>query len=159
MVKISCIPAVLAVLLLFSSCAAGAEDRENIEIKQQNYNTGEDGILEKDDDRQYRDGVYEGKGDAWEYGNEAATVVIRDGRITAVALKKYSKDGIEVDYNEWAGQTVNGNTIPNLKQYRLDLAESMLQAQTYRVPSIRGAAISCENWKLAVKRALNKAKM
>lgn len=106
----------------------------------------------------YKDGTYDAKGDEWKYGNEDATVVINDGMIKSVVLRRLDKEGNEVNYNNWTGKEIDGKLYPNLKQYRLDLADRMIERQTYDVDSISGATISCENWKLAVKRALEKAK-
>jgi len=107
---------------------------------------------------EYKEGTYTGTGDKWQYGNEDATVVISDGKIKSINLRRLDLSGNEVNYDNYAGQEVDGKVYPNLKQYRLDLADKMIEKQTYDVDSISGATVSCENWKLAVKRALEKAK-
>ncbi|MFZ5987058.1 MAG: FMN-binding protein [Bacillota bacterium] len=106
----------------------------------------------------YKDGTYQGIGDEWQYGQEDATVVILDGRISSVALRRLDKEGKEVDYNIFSGKEIEGRVYPNLKQYRLDIADRMIEKQSYNVDAISGATVSSENWKLAVKRALEAAK-
>ncbi|GAA0180006.1 hypothetical protein SH2C18_27760 [Clostridium sediminicola] len=107
----------------------------------------------------YKDGEYVGKGDSWEYGSEDATVVIKEGLISDITLRKLDKEGNEVNYDEWSGEEKDGKIYPNLKNYRLDLARKMLENQTYEVDSISGATVSSDNWKMAVKRAIEKAKI
>ncbi|MBZ4644619.1 MAG: hypothetical protein JG777_108 [Clostridia bacterium] len=105
----------------------------------------------------YKDGTYTADGDKWQYGNENATVVIKDGKMTDITLRRLDIEGKEVNYDEWAGQEVDGKKRPNLKQFRKDLASKMLEKQTYEVDSISGATVSSNNWKLAVQRALKAA--
>lgn len=106
----------------------------------------------------YKDGVYDGAGDKWEYGDENATVEIADGKIKSVILRRLTTEGKEVNYDEWAGQEKEGKVYPNLKQFRIDMADRMIEKQTYDVDTISGATVSCNNWKLAAQRALEKAK-
>ncbi|MDF2671980.1 MAG: hypothetical protein K0R09_245 [Clostridiales bacterium] len=105
----------------------------------------------------YRDGTYTEEGDKWKYGNENATVIISNGRISGITLRRLDNIGKEVNYEEWVGEKVNGYIMPNLNKYRLDLAQKMLEKQTYDVAAISGATISSENWKRAVHKALDKA--
>ncbi len=102
----------------------------------------------------YKNGIYTGQGIPWEYGNEEALVVIEDGMIKSVVLRKLDINGNETDYNKWVGE----GGRPNLRQFRFDLANSIVDKQTFDVPNIASAAISCQNWKLAVKNALEQAK-
>ncbi len=106
----------------------------------------------------YKDGTYTQKGDEWEHGNEDATVVIADGKMKEVTLRRLDKEGKEVDYEQWTGKEINGKVYPNLKKYREDLAKAMVDQQTYDVDTIAGATVSSDNWKLAAKRALQEAK-
>ena len=106
----------------------------------------------------YKDGTYDGEGDEWQYGAENATVVISDGKMSEITLRRLDKEGNEVDYDMWTGAEKDGKTYPNLKQHRIDMAQTMIEKETYEVDTITGATISSENWKLAVKRALEKAK-
>mgnify|MGYP000106122714 CR=1 FL=1 len=153
--------AALAVILLFPLSACGTV--ENAEQQGRTQTPGESREPENvpapgAGTAGCRDGTYDGTGDEWEHGNEDATVVILDGVIKSIVLRRLDTDGNEVDYNSFAGQDVDGMVYPNLKEYRFDLAEAMLEKQTYKVNVISGATISSENWKLAVERALNKAK-
>lgn len=105
----------------------------------------------------YSDGIYTEEGDRWEYGNENATIIISDKRISGITLRKLDPIGKEVNYEEWTGNNVKGKNHPNLDKYRVDLAKTMVAKQTYDVEVISGATLSSENWKKAVHKALIKA--
>lgn len=105
----------------------------------------------------YRDGTYTEEGEIWKYGNENATVTIKNGRITKIILRKLDSIGREVNYEEWSLKNTGNGKKPNLKECKLDLAKKMLDKQTYDVEAVAGATISSENWKTAVKKALDKA--
>lgn len=62
-----------------------------------------------------------------------------------------------MNYNDWTGKEVEGKKRPNLKQFKDDMAKRTLGKQTYEVDTIASATVSCTGWKLAVKRALEKA--
>lgn len=106
----------------------------------------------------YKDGVYEASGDEWEYGSEQASITIENDKIKNIALKRLDANGNEVDYNMWTGKEVDGMTFPNLKEYRISMKDEMIEKQTYEVDSITGATVTTDNWKIAVERALKKAK-
>lgn len=106
---------------------------------------------------QWKDGTYDAEGDKWQYGNENATVVIADGKITQVTLRRLTTEGQEVNYEEWTGAEVGGAKRPNLKQFREDMAKAIVDKQSTEVDEIAGATVSVKNWKLAVERALEKA--
>lgn len=106
----------------------------------------------------YKDGTYEGEGDKWEHGYENATVVVEGGKMKSITLRRLDKDGKEVNYDDWTGQTKDGKVYPNLKQFRVDMANKMLEKQTSEVDTITGATVSTKNWKVAVQKALDKAK-
>ena len=106
----------------------------------------------------YKDGTYTTKGDPWQFGQEQAIVSIKNGKISDIVLKRLNKDGTEVNYDDWAGQTVNNKVYPNLKQYRIDMAKRMIEKQSYEVDTISGATVSTKNWTVAVQRALDQAK-
>jgi uncharacterized protein with FMN-binding domain len=106
----------------------------------------------------YKDGTYTGEGDKRQYGYENATVVITNGKIETITLRRLENDGKEVNYDDWTGKEVNGKVRPNLKKYRTDLADQMVEKQTYNVDIISGATDSSKGWQLAVQRALEKAK-
>lgn len=107
----------------------------------------------------YKDGTYTAAADPWQFGSEDATVVIKDGKIAEVTLRRLDSEGKEVNYDDWQGQTIDGKVYPNLKQYRVDIAEAIIKNQNTSVDSISGATTSTNNWKIAVDRALEKAKM
>lgn len=106
----------------------------------------------------YKDGTYDGAGDPWQYGKENATVIINNGKISTITLRRLDTNGVEVNYNDWTGKEVNGQKRPNLKEYREDMAKKMVQAQTYNVDTISGATETTRNWKVSVQRALDKAR-
>jgi uncharacterized protein with FMN-binding domain len=105
-----------------------------------------------------KDGVYEAFGDKWKYGQESAVVTISGGKMTNVVLKRLTVEGQEVKYEEWTGKDEGERTRPNLRGYREEMAQRMIDQQTYQVDSITGATVSCDNWKIAVQRAMDKAK-
>ncbi len=105
----------------------------------------------------YKDGTYTGKGDTWEHGSEEAIVEIKGGKISSINLRRLDKEGKEVDYEAWQGQEVNGKTYPNLKKYRMDMANMMIEKQSANVDTISGATVSTLNWKIATERALEQA--
>lgn len=84
-------------------------------------------------------------------------MLIQDGKIESIALRRLTTDGDEVDYEEWTGVEVDGRLRPNLKQYREDVAQAMIEKQNYEVDGIAGATVTVNNWKLAVRRALEEA--
>lgn len=118
------------------------------------------GCTTKTDDttNKWKDGTYTAEGDEWDYGSENSTVVIEDGRMTEITLRRLDKTGTEVDYETWTGQEIDGKVYPNLKQYKEDMAKKMIDKQSTDVDSIAGATVSSDNWKVATKRALDKAK-
>lgn len=106
------------------------------------------------EDVTYKDGTYYGESEHREHGYEAAEVTIEDGKIANIVLKRMTADGEEVNYDEWTGE----DNRPNLKQIREDLAQDMVDKQTYEVDAIATATQSCEGWKDAVKSALEDAR-
>ncbi|HEY5583561.1 MAG TPA: FMN-binding protein [Ruminiclostridium sp.] len=101
----------------------------------------------------YKDGTYDEKGDAWDKGQEEANIVITDGKISAVTLKRLEKTGKEVDYTKY-----DGTEFPNLKEFKVAMANDIIAKQSADVETISGATISTTNWKVAAQRALDKAK-
>ncbi|MGL4774334.1 MAG: FMN-binding protein [Clostridium sp.] len=106
----------------------------------------------------YKDGTYTAAADPWDFGSEDATVVIKDGKITEVTLRRLDKEGKEVNYDDWQGQTIDGKTYPNLKKDRIDMAQNIIKNQNTKVDTISGATTTTANWKVAVDRALEKSK-
>ncbi|MBU5592220.1 FMN-binding protein [Clostridium sp. MSJ-4] len=108
---------------------------------------------------QYKDGTYKAEGDKWQFGQEDATVEIKDDKITSITLRRLDTNGKEVDYDQWQGQKdETGKVHPNLKQFRLDMAKKMIDKQSTDVDTISGATVSTKNWKAATQRALDEAK-
>jgi uncharacterized protein with FMN-binding domain len=107
----------------------------------------------------YKNGVYTALDDKWAYGQESATVTIKGGKITYITLKRLDTKGKEVNYKDWVGKKqANGEIKPNLKKFRVEMATRMLAKQTYKVDTIASATKSTSGWKVAVQRALDKAK-
>ena len=103
----------------------------------------------------YKDGVYDEKLKSSNPGYEEAIVTIKGGKIDTIELKRLDDNQVEVNYDDWDG-TKNG--FPNLKKYRIDLANAMVAKQSSDVDSISGATASSNGWKAAVNAALAKAK-
>lgn len=107
----------------------------------------------------YKDGVYTAYGNKWKFGQESAVVTIKKGKLIYVTLKRLDTTGKEVNYKDWVGtKEANGSIKPNLNKFRVDMAKRILAHQTYQVDTIAGATVSTSGWKLAVQRALEKAK-
>ncbi|MDF2698648.1 MAG: hypothetical protein K0Q49_204 [Haloplasmataceae bacterium] len=49
-------------------------------------------------------GTYTAESDKRQLGFEDATVVISDGEISSITLRRLNSDGSEVDYTQWAGK-------------------------------------------------------
>lgn len=105
------------------------------------------------EDVTYEDGTYYGEGEHGEFGYEAAEVTVENGEITDIVLMRMTPEDEEVDYEEWTGE----DERPNLKQAKEDLAEQMVEQQTYGVDVIATATQSSEGWKDAVENALSEA--
>lgn len=106
----------------------------------------------------YNDGTYTGAGEMRDKGYEDAIVVIKGGVITSITLRRLNTEGVEVNYEVWNGEPNDqGVTYPNLNEYRVDLAEDMLEVQSPDVDAITGATDSSNGWKDAVREALSKA--
>lgn len=154
MKKITAIILTVLIILTLGGCAARDKKDENLKPGQnQGKSPGENQPIAV----VYKDGTYTAEGDPWQYGKEDATVIIKGGKITDITLRRLDTNGKEVNYNDWTGQTKDNKTYPNLKQYRVDMAKRMIDAQSSEVDTISGATVSTNNWKLAVRRALEKA--
>ncbi|QUI23570.1 FMN-binding protein [Vallitalea pronyensis] len=152
-----CLLLLLVISMTLMGCATTNDDKDMDDTGNDTEGT-DTGDMTTDDMSKWKDGSYTGEGDPWEYGSEDSTVVVKDGRMTEITLRRYDNEGAEVDYELWTGQEIDGKTYPDLKQYREDMANKMIEAQSTEVDSIAGATVSCDNWKLATKRALDKAK-
>lgn len=105
-----------------------------------------------------RDGTYNAEGDPWQYGQENATVRIENGRMAEITLRRLTKEGQEVNYDEWIGEEFEGAVRPDLRAFRVEMANRMVDQQTFEVDSISGATVTADNWKLAVQRCLEQAR-
>ena len=141
----------LTLIFTFTACANNNQNQGTTP----NTNTGQDGT----DKGALKNGTYEGKGDKWEYGDESATVIVSEGKISQVTLRRLDTAGEEVNYDEWTGEKFEGQDRPNLKQFRQDLANAIIQKQSTAVDDITGATVSSKNWKIAVDRALEQAEV
>lgn len=146
-----------------AACAPAEDNDQDNGIVDDNNGGADNGDDDTGDDDEakngpYKDGTYEAMGDEWDFGKESATIVIANGEITEVYLKRLTTEGEEVDYELWKGEEIEGKLYPNLKQYKEDMANAMIEAQSYDVDTISGATTSTGNWKIAAQRALEEAK-
>ncbi|MDK2799040.1 MAG: hypothetical protein PWQ70_659 [Clostridiales bacterium] len=156
MKKLLMILFIYLLIFLFSACSAGDRSQNAESTPRPNPEP----IAYKGNTPTYKDGTYTAQGEKWQYGYENATVVIKNGQITQVILRRFDRQGKEIDYNEWTGQEVNevtGKLKTNLKQARTYLANRIVDSQSYDVDNVTGATISSINWKLSVQRALEQA--
>lgn len=102
----------------------------------------------------YKDGTYDVLQKSVKPGYEEAVITIKSGKLTNVVLKRLDDKKVELDYSQWDGS----GRFPNLKQFRLDLAKSMMTKQSAAVDTISGATDSSNGWILAAKAAIAKAK-
>jgi uncharacterized protein with FMN-binding domain len=106
----------------------------------------------------YKDGTYTGYSD----GNESATVVVRNGRIVNIDLNRVGQQGTDI------GRTINkaaGTEVNAINIVKTSLITAMIQNQDSEVNikynnnnndiNTRNAV---DNWKLAVRRALDQAR-
>ncbi|SFD47508.1 hypothetical protein [Clostridium uliginosum] len=106
----------------------------------------------------YKDGIYIGTGDTYLNGSDDATITIDEGKIVDLTLRHLDKNKTEVNYKEWSGEEVNGITNPNLRKYRGDFIKKVLEQQNSEINIIDEIPEISTNWRLAVNRALEKAK-
>lgn len=114
-------------------------------------------IISCNTNKKYKDGLFIGTGDSYSESNDDCTIAIFQGRITDITIRHFDSNGEEINYDEWTGETINGVTNPNLKEYRGTFIEKVLLNQTYNIPSIDEIPLISNNWKLALERALNQA--
>lgn len=104
---------------------------------------------------QYKDGTYQKESENSGYGYERVIVVIENGKIKSVDLKRFDSEGNEVKYDEWDGS----NNRPNLKAYRTELAKEIIEKQsTKNVEAISGATNTTQNWINLVEACLKEAR-
>jgi uncharacterized protein with FMN-binding domain len=163
---------------------------------------------------QYKDGIYTAEGIDNINGNQAATVVVKGGRITDITLISIDQQGNEISSNTLNGNasvgkaagtesntantpgnttgnagyitgdysfqniggdaggmiggTVDGvsgrtntgtiSSVSNYDSIRKQIASSMVRQQTSEVALYESDSSITQNWKLAVRRALEKAR-
>lgn len=140
-----------SILMVISFAACTSKDKPESQKNQ---------TAKKEESKtKYKDGTYTAQGDKWQFGQEEAIVEIKDNKITSVILKRLDTEGKEVNYEDWKGEKdASGKLHPNLKQYRMDIANKIIEKQSAEVDTISGATVSTKNWKIATQRALDKAK-
>ncbi|NLM12161.1 MAG: FMN-binding protein [Epulopiscium sp.] len=158
MKKYVCLLIILGMFFSLIGCANNntTNNQGGTDVTDNGGTTPED-TTEEPDLANLKDGEYTAQGEKREQGSEEATVKIDGGKITEITLRRLDAKGNEVNYDMWTGEERDGKTYPNLKEYRIEMANRMIEAQSYNVDSISGATQSCESWKLAVKRALEQA--
>lgn len=106
-----------------------------------------------------RDGTYTAAGDKTTYGTELATLTVRGGRIVEVILTRVDRAGRTISYNNTS--TTQSGTTGDLKQSMDALVRAVIDRQTYDVNVTSPTSDtngSINNWKLAIHRAIDKAK-
>ena len=106
----------------------------------------------------YKDGTFIGKSAITKRGQEEAVVTIKNGRISAITLKVLDTSGKEINYTQYTGQTTDGIFYPNINQYRLDFATSVIDKQNTNIPDIKEIPEISSNWKIAINSALTQSK-
>lgn len=101
----------------------------------------------------YKDGVYDIVHKSIKPGFEEAIITIKGGKMQQVELKRLDDSKKEVDYSIYDGSQEE----PNLKQYRFNLAKTMMDKQTVNVDTISSATESSKGWIAAANDALAKA--
>lgn len=134
-----------------------------------NYNVNLDNVYAKKGSNQgivnsvsYKDGTYEAKGDLQSYGNEIAVITISKGNITEVVFQR-----VDIKGNEIIKKTCSkAEVFDTRKQILSDdiasnihlLTNEVMKKQSYDISIPTKNKVLLLNWKLAVKRALEKAK-
>ena len=106
----------------------------------------------------FKDGSYDEKGDPWAQGQEEVVINIKDGKINGVTLMRLDKAGKEIDYTKFDGKEHEGKKYPNLKEYKETIAKKIIEIQSAQIDTISGATVTTGNWKVAIQKALDKAK-
>ncbi len=109
----------------------------------------------------YNDGVYTGQGDSKGYGSEVATITINQGRITDVVFQRLDSDGNEVLTRNSSDIKIDSMYQEILKgdiKSNIDLLiNEVIKKQSYDIGIPTQNKELLLNWKLAVKRAMEKA--
>ncbi|MCM8710674.1 hypothetical protein M2651_06490 [Clostridium sp. SYSU_GA19001] len=110
----------------------------------------------------YNDGIYVGEGDSKDYGNDIATITISKGKITEVMFKRIDLKGTEI-ISKYCSTIDNSDTSRRLLADDIEsiidlLTNEVLKRQSYDISIPTKNKDLLLNWKLAVKRAVEKAK-
>jgi hypothetical protein len=110
----------------------------------------------------YKDGVFVGEGDLKSHGREVATITVEKGKITEVLYQRLDSDGNEI-LKKCCNEVYRGNTRQRLLRDDIEsnidlLTNEVIKKQTYDVSIPTNNKELLLNWKLAVKRAMEKAK-
>lgn len=109
----------------------------------------------------YKDGVYTGQGDSNGDGSEVATITINQGKITDVVFQRLDSTGNEVLRRNSSDVKIGSMRQEMLKgdiKSNIDLLiNEVLRKQSYDIGIPTQNKELLLNWKLAVKRAMEKA--
>jgi uncharacterized protein with FMN-binding domain len=110
----------------------------------------------------YKDGTYIGEGDLKDYGKEVATITISQGKITNALFQRLDADGNETLKRDSADVKIVSIGKEFLKddiKSNIDLLiNEVVKKQSYDISIPTSNKELLLNWKLAVKRAIEKAK-
>lgn len=146
-------------ILLFISCSSSNTAQNNISNNLYSRKGSNQGIVNS---VFYNDGVYVGEGDSKDYGNEIATITISKGKITEVVFQRVNSKGKEI-ISKYCNKINNGDIRRQLLtddiKSNIDLlTNEVMKKQSYDISIPTNNKDLLLNWKLAVKRALEKAK-
>ena len=106
----------------------------------------------------YKDGTFIGKSSITKDGQEEAIVTIKNGKISAITLKVLDKSGKEINYSMYTGKTIDDTYYPNINEYRITFAKSIIDNQSTNIPDIKEIPEISSNWKISVNNALTQSK-
>lgn len=145
-------------MLFFTSCRDKA-----------NYNADLNNVYAKKGSNQgivnsvsYKDGIYKSEGEVQSYGNEVATITISKGNITEVIFQRIDDKGNEI-IKKCCSKAESLDTRREILKDDIDsninlLVNEVMKKQSYDISIPTKNKKLLLNWKLAVKRALEKAK-
>ncbi|MGI6128511.1 MAG: FMN-binding protein [bacterium] len=99
----------------------------------------------------YNDGTYQGTSDVDDHGYSVAVVTINKGKISKVGLSEIIELGVEKDFSSYKYE-------PSVKANK-EMGQRFVETNSAEVDDFSGATISSMNYKQAVARALEKAKV